>query len=109
MDGRYAEDAVHLLLREIFAANTMPAEYKVWLAGGGNMFYSPALHDNGNGNIPNKNIAVGRRLVEHYGFSLEAEDVGGFGYRQVVFDVGSGHGWVKHSCAGLPHLEGALS
>jgi len=111
IDGRYAEEAVRLLLRDVFEANTVPAEYQVWLAGGGNMFYCPTLRDNGNGNIPSLNIEAGRRLVEHYGFSLEAEDMGGFGYRNVLFDVGSGQVQVqvKHNSAAFPASEGAGS
>ncbi|MEN6585727.1 MAG: chemotaxis protein CheD, partial [Sulfuricella sp.] len=39
-DGRYAEEAVTLLLNAIAAADTRPSQYRVRLAGGGSMFRS---------------------------------------------------------------------
>lgn len=42
LDGRYADDAIQLLLQEIKASGTRPKEYEVKLFGGGNMFPSYA-------------------------------------------------------------------
>lgn len=101
MDGRYADEAVHLLLREITAAGTRPEEYRVRLFGGGNMLNSPSMPRSAyDSNIPQKNIAAGRRFLEQHGFQIEAEDLGGFFYRHVLFNLGSGETVVRRNQAG---------
>ena len=40
LDGKYADEALQLLLREIQATGGNPREYEVKLFGGGNMFES---------------------------------------------------------------------
>lgn len=110
LDGRYAEEAMHLFMRSIRDAKTHPAEYRVRLFGAGNMF--PGLAKKGTcgplttrsemktcRNVSCKNIAVARSLMAKYGFTVEAEDLGGDGHRQVIFDIGSGHVWVRRPIA----------
>jgi len=105
-DGRYAEEAVQMFLRETGAAKTHPSEYHVKLFGAGNMF--PGLAKNsacGPGtskedmrlcrNVSCKNAAIAKSAVTAHGFTIEAEDLGGDGHRQVVFDIWSGHVWVR--------------
>lgn len=100
-DGRYGEEAVELLLHEMAAADTRPEEYRVKLFGGGSMFYPPR-YAAGMGSIPLGNIAMGRELVKRHGLRLEAEDLGGYGHRQVLFDLGNGDVWVRRNTAGFP-------
>lgn len=94
-DGRYADDAVQLFLRDIRRSNTAPSDYQIKIFGGGNMF--PRNRGRG-GRTPvsDHNIEIAKTLVRQHGFRLTAESVGGNGYRQVIFDVWSGDVWVKY-------------
>jgi len=97
LDGRYGDEALDLLTREIKAAHGYPQEYEAKLFGGGHMFlhaFGTAKH--GSVHVPDRNIAAGRELVQRHGFMVKAEQMGGHGHRQVVFDIWSGHAWVKH-------------
>lgn len=100
-DGRYGDEAVELLLQEMDQAYTRPGEYLVKLFGGGSMFYPPRFATGQVGDIPGGNIAMGRELVKRHGLRLEAEDLGGYGHRQVLFELGSGDVWVRRNTAGF--------
>jgi chemotaxis protein CheD len=110
LDGKYADEAMLMFLREIDAANTEPAEYQVKIFGAGNMF--PQV---GNGEcqrctperayqkrlgmcpkVPCRNREVAYHLVQKHGFDLQAEHLGGRGHRQLLFDIWSGDAWMKH-------------
>ncbi len=96
LDGRYADEAVGLFLGELGAAGTRPDEYEVKLFGGGDMF--PKQKRRGNCvDVPCRNVAAGRLLVKERGFKVKAEDLGGTGHRQIIFDVWSGHVWVRQN------------
>ena len=93
-DGRYADEAMEMLIREINAIGAPHRDYKVKLFGGGNMFpdrSNPASH------VGMKNVETARRLITRYGFNCVAEHMGGYGHRNVVFDVWNGDVWVKHA------------
>ncbi len=98
LDGRYADEALQMFLQEIGAAKTHPAEYRVKLFGAGNMFpgvKNKGTHKSGP-SVPDKNRAIAYALVEKHGFKIDAEDLGGDGHRQVIFDIWSGHAWVRN-------------
>ena len=108
LDGRYADEAISLLLREIAAAKTDPTEYEAKLFGGGDMFprndarkterrsqKSPMRRKPAS--ISLTNIHVGRRLLEQHGLKIKAEDAGGDGQRHLIFDIWSGHVWVRRN------------
>lgn len=107
LDGRYADEALQLFMHEIRAAGTWPEEYQVKLFGGGNMFQgngkaTPAQQEKkADGvncqDVPCRNRKSAYQLIQHYGFSLTAEHLGGAGHRQVIFDIGSGHAWVRQN------------
>jgi len=104
LDGRYADEAVQLLLRGIERIDALPAAYQVKLFGGGNMFQAErpekAL------DIATENIAAARRLLDKAGFRIQAEDVGGRGHRRVIFDLSDGNVWVRHEEIALAHPTG---
>lgn len=93
-DGKYADEAFGLLLDEVSRNGTALEDYEVKLFGGGNMFQQPtgARH----GHIGTKNADAGRHLVKHHGLNLRSEHLGGAGHRTVLFDIWSGHVWVRH-------------
>ena len=93
LDGRYAEDALALFLREIERAGTRAADYEVKLFGGGRMFgggRDDAL------NIGQRNVEAGRRLLRQYGLDVQRAHLAGSGHRNLVFDLASGQVWLKH-------------
>ncbi len=94
LDGRYADEAVELLLREIGNSNTRPEEYQVKLFGGGNMFQQALAKKAFN--VAGNNIEAARRLLEAGGMNIQAEHVGGCGHRRIIFDLCDGNVWVKH-------------
>ena len=96
LDGRYADDAMQLFLRELRQSGTCPADYQTKLFGGGQMFDIAGrqrLHTD----ISMRNMEVGRTLLLREGFQLHAHDLGGQGHRNVVFDLWSGDVWLKRA------------
>ena len=93
LDGRYADEAITLLTKQIDAVGIPHREYQVKMFGGGNMFPGSG---NENNNVGVKNIVTARNLVVKHGFNCVAEHVGGFGHRTVMFDVWDGQVWVRH-------------
>jgi chemotaxis protein CheD len=97
LDGRYADDAIALFMRELLSNRTKPEDYEVKVFGGGRMFLRqrriemPASMD-----VGTRNIEVGRRLLREHGFHIRAEHLAGDGHRNVIFDIASGHVWMKH-------------
>ena len=97
-DGRYGDEALDLLVKEMKAARSHPHEYEAKLFGGGHMFKHAfgTVKDRGD-QVPDRNIDAGRKLVQRHGFMVKAEQLGGSGHRQVIFDIWSGHVWVRHA------------
>ena len=98
LDGRYADEAMALLVREMRSAGTRPEQYHVKLFGGGNMFRVPErCEDSGScQNVSCRNVMAARSLVAHYGQNVVAEHVGMQGHRNVIFDIWSGQVWMRH-------------
>jgi chemotaxis protein CheD len=94
LDGRYADEAMQLFIRELRAAKTRPGEYQVKLFGGGNMF-AGAKGAKRHINISERNVEVGREMIPKLGLKLAAEDLGGKGHRNVLLELWSGDVWVK--------------
>jgi chemotaxis protein CheD len=94
LDGRYADEAMELMLREIRNAGTQPREYQVKLFGGGHMF--SAHQAMSCDHVGAKNVEVARRLMKQHGFSSCAEQLGGIGHRNIFFEIWSGNVWVRH-------------
>ncbi|WP_293761223.1 chemotaxis protein CheD [uncultured Aquitalea sp.] len=94
--GRYGDEAMLLMLREVLATGRPLKEFKAKLIGGAAVLSSierdlPA-HD-----VPARNIDMARSLAQQLGLSVQAEDLGGNSPRVVLFDVESGDVWVKQS------------
>ncbi len=94
LDGRYADDAMMMFMKELAKTGTRPMDYEVKIFGGGDQF--PNQKTNSVISVPDNNIAIGRELLNYYGFTIKAEHLGGTGHRNVIFDLWSGHVWMKH-------------
>lgn len=97
LDGRYADEAVQMLIHEIASFGISQKEYEVKLFGGGNMFPG---RSGARDHVGSKNVESARMLVQKHGFKCVAEHLGGHGHRNVIFDVWSGDVWVKHAVLG---------
>lgn len=93
-DGRYADEAISLLVDEMRAEGTQPRDYEAKIFGGGRMFSFKA--GKGALDIGNRNIETGRRLLHGHGLEPAGEHLAGVGHRSIVFDVASGGVWVRH-------------
>jgi chemotaxis protein CheD len=87
LDGKYGEEAMQLFLQELRKRNTQPAQYRVNVYGGGNMFSEAAPKGM---DIGQQNIDTALRLLQQHGFSIACEHLGSFGRRKLAFDVWSG-------------------
>ncbi len=102
-DGRYADEAMLLLLKEIRAIGVPHKEYQVKMFGGGNMF--PEANKQKDDHIGQRNVETARRLIKQHGFVCMAEHLGGVGHRNVIFDVWNGDVWVRHSQIARQEVE----
>lgn len=93
-DGRYADSALNMFIDEVYKNNTHPQDYQVKMFGGGRQYDQMAAMPHFE--VCEKNIQAGRRLLTEYGFTVTTEHLGGNGYRNVIFDIWSGHVWVRH-------------
>lgn len=110
LDGRYADEAMEMFMREIRTAGTRPVEYQVKLFGGGNMFPNskkprtdcpqmPCANpiECTCRNVSCRNERAAQLLVKQYGFSVQAACLGGSGHRQLFFDIWTGHVWSRYN------------
>lgn len=95
LDGRYADEAMLLFLRDMRAAGTRPDEYEAKLFGGGRMFAHDHSQNQAGMSISCKNVQRGRELVHQYGMRLKAEHLGGDGHRNLMFEIWSGDVYLK--------------
>lgn len=95
LDGRYADEAMALLMQDIDALGAPREQYQVKVFGGGDMFANKPRDENFI-NIGLKNILAARSLITTHGFQLTSEHLGGDGHRVVVFEVWSGEVKMKY-------------
>jgi chemotaxis protein CheD len=93
LDGRYAEEAMQLMLRELAREGVAPRECHGKLFGGGNMFPRQVLTSAGN--IGQKNGEAARALMREHGVPVVSESLFGVGYREVIFDIATGDVWLR--------------
>lgn len=86
-EGRYADESFALFRRKIEEENTTPGEYRVMLFGGANMFSTESPNRM---NVGERNIRAARSLLPKHGFTVARADVGGVGYRRLLFDLFTG-------------------
>ena len=108
LDGRYGEEAILMFFREAARNETDPSDYVVKVFGGGKMFTQSQAHlpcldrpcsevINTCRNVSCRNAAKGLSLLKNYGFPIQSHDLGGGFSRNVIFDIWSGHVWVRRN------------
>jgi len=103
LDGRYADDALLMFMQELDKSKTAPKDYEVKMFGGGDQF--PGQTKPNRLSVPDSNVIAGRELLAHHGFKIKAEHLGGTGHRNVIFDLWSGHVWMRHVSKGLERVQ----
>lgn len=94
LQGKYADEAIEMFLREAARYKTSPAEYQIKLFGGGNMF--PKQTADPNESISSRNVRAAELLLARHNLDLTSRHVGMSGHRHIIFEVWSGHVWVRH-------------
>lgn len=107
LDGRYAEDAVAMFLKEVKLARTKPNEYQVKLFGGGTMLakdsstgscspnYQHCIATASCKKVSCKNTLIAPFLLQKHGFNITNHDLGGTQHRKVVFELWTGDVWQR--------------
>ncbi len=88
LDGKYGEDALALLHRHFQSRGIPPEQVRAGIFGGGDVTCS-FLTDPSD-TIGSRNVAMGRNLLTHFGYTIVQEDVRGTTGRTIVFDVSLG-------------------
>lgn len=108
LNGKYAEDAIEMFMKEIKSAGTMPHEYQVKIFGGGAMFasetitttncipsYNGCIKSSNCKQISCKNRLIAPFLLQQNGFNITNHDLGGTQHRKVIFELWSGDVWQR--------------
>lgn len=96
LSGRYADEAVLLMVREALRCGRPLREFQVKLIGGASVLSSMERELQVT-DVPTENIAMARNLARQLGLNVQAEDFGGNRARLVLFDVECGDVWVRQS------------
>jgi chemotaxis protein CheD len=94
LDGRYGDEAMELMLRELLIAGADPAECEAKIFGGGDMF--PDKMGIGRINVGARNGNAARGLLTRRGLNIVSESLFGNGHRNIIFNVANGDVWVRH-------------
>lgn len=94
-DARYGDEALALMIAGLARHGVAPADCEAKVFGGGNMF--PDQVSSGALNVGRRNGEAARELLRAHGIPVVSENLFGNGHRSIVFDVASGHVWVRQS------------
>jgi chemotaxis protein CheD len=106
--GYFAADAIEYLVAQVRASARPRSEFEAKMFGGGNMFEGVQAGSHPI-NVAQANVRAGRRLLEQYGFSIKAADVGGSRYRKIFFDLDSGDVWVQYGQRHFAAMSGGVT
>lgn len=87
LDGRFGDEAIELLVREIRKTGTKTEDYEVHLYGGADTMPDEARVKF---NIGERNVEKAWEFIDRYGFALQCVDVGGNEPRNVTIDLMDG-------------------
>lgn len=94
LDGKYADEALELMFCEVQRNGARAGDYQIKLFGGGNMF--PSIPLRRGKHVGQKNVEIVSQLLAHHGLRSSADDLGGLGHRNLIFDIGTGSVWMRH-------------
>ncbi|WP_035059356.1 chemotaxis protein CheD [Andreprevotia chitinilytica] len=90
-DGRYGEEALLQLTAEARQRGTELSEYTIKLFGGSRVFDSEPRKTS----IGEANAHFALDMLKHLGLPVARQDLTGYGYRYLRFDLSNGDVWVR--------------
>lgn len=94
LQGKYADEAMALMLTHIKKNRTFVKDYEFKIFGGGDMF--PQYSTRHKINISSQNIDAALQLLAQHNIEPLSVDVGSSGHRNVIFEIWSGSVWVRY-------------
>ncbi|OIQ73268.1 chemoreceptor glutamine deamidase CheD [mine drainage metagenome] len=92
-DGRYGDEALHLMMKDLKAAGVNPKQCHAKIFGGGNMF--PGQNRASDVTVGQRNGEAARLLLQNEGIEVVTENLYGIGHRQIIFNVSNGEVWSR--------------
>lgn len=102
LDGRYGEESLLLMLRELAQMKVNPRECRAKIFGGGDMF--PRQIRKNTLHVGRRNGEAARALLQLHGIPIVSESLFGVGHRQIIFEIKSGDVWVRQVKPAAPPL-----
>lgn len=93
LDGRYGDEALELMLRELKQSGVPACQCQSKIFGGGNMF--PGQMGTDSINIGQRNGEAAIAMLQRHGIPVMSQSLFGVGHRQVIFDLSSGDVWSR--------------
>lgn len=93
LDGRYGEEVMCIMIRELADNQVKPNECIGKIFGGGNMFPGQTRTDARNVGI--KNGEAARAMLTAHKIPIVSESLFGIGHRQIIFDISNGDVWAR--------------
>lgn len=91
--GHSAPGAMQAMCDHVASTGTRPEDYVVKVFGGGAQF-AHGHHDSFD--IGRRNVEAGLSLLAARGLEPKVMHVRGIGHRRVIFDLDTGHVWLRH-------------
>ena len=92
LDGRYGDEAIFLMLKELVRHGVAPPECEAKIFGGASM-QAGGLNDSLQVGQKNGNIA--KQVLRQLGIPVISESLFGQGHRNIIFDIASGYVWAR--------------
>jgi chemotaxis protein CheD len=93
LDGRYGDEALRLMLRDLERAGVDSAQCEAKIFGGGNMF--PGISRAAAIGVGQYNGEAAREMLQVRGIPIISHCLYGVGHRQVIFDISTGDVWSR--------------
>jgi chemotaxis protein CheD len=93
LDGRYGDEALQWMLKDLRASGVDPRQCQAKIFGGGNMF--PGHTCASRMTVGQRNGEAARQLLLDDGIQLVTENLFGVGHRQIIFNVSNGDVWMR--------------
>jgi chemotaxis protein CheD len=92
LDARYGDDALALMLGELARMGVRGNDCEAKIFGGGYMFQRSIAPGE---RVGERNGVAARRLLAAAGIPVLSQSLFGDGYRQIIFEVGTGDVWER--------------
>jgi chemotaxis protein CheD len=92
-DGRFGEEALMLMLRELRAAGVQTRRCEAKIFGGGSMF--PGVPVTSSIDVGRQNGEAARAMLKSCRIPVVSESLFGIGHRQIIFEIESGEVWAR--------------